>query len=174
VEAQEGTEFPETVHHGGNEERVHDTSNSVTQVRHVEVYEQPHFMSAEFQIRQDLRHMKREQFLNSLQFQDDAIFDQEIDAVPSIDANAVVHDWHPDLMVETHAILSQLIANTCVIGAFETPRSQGRMNFDGGRQNPVRDLLVKHKRDSLPFLHSSVVEIFCHGEIEEWLQSPVL
>ncbi len=108
--------------------------------------------------------MNGEQFLHRFQFDDNAIFNQEIDAVPSLDLNVVVNHWQPDLMIEVNAILVQLITEARVIRAFEAAGSQRCVDLQR-RGEFLSDRFVKQKR-GLRFLSSP--------EVESYLQAPIL
>ena len=68
--------------------------------------------------------MQRKQLFDRLQFDDNAILDKKVDAVPCVDLDVVVNDRQPHLMIEADAILPQLISKTRVARAFQTARAQ--------------------------------------------------
>jgi hypothetical protein len=88
---------------------IHDAANALTQVRDVEIEQQPDVVTTEFQIGHDLRKMKRQQFFHRLKFYDDAVFDQEVDAIPSVESDLLIRDWQPDLMTEFQSVGAKLI-----------------------------------------------------------------
>jgi hypothetical protein len=150
---------------------MHDAFDTVTKMRHVEVDQQSDFVTTKLEISQHLRDVKREQLFNGLQFDDDAVFDEKVYAVARVDLNVVVKDGQPELMIETDAILLQLISKTSIVGALQAAGAQSCVHLHRRAQNLLCDLFVQHLVNNLRFLHSSVVESL---RTEAELQSSVL
>ena len=93
-------------------------------VSHVEIQQQPDFMITQLQIGQNLRQMKGKQFLHRLQFDDDAIFDKEVDPIAGVNVHAVVNDRKPGLMLKGETILSELVTQARVVGALEASSAE--------------------------------------------------
>jgi hypothetical protein len=125
-------------------------------------------MTTQFQVGQNLRQMERMQLFHCLQFNDDAVLDKKVDAVPGIDLNAVIDNGQSRLMLEGDSILHELVAETRIVSAFEAAGAKRRVHFESGAENLFRDRSVQaHWVTSV----SSVVERFV---AESSLQSPVL
>ena len=135
-------------------------------MRNVEVNEQSNFMITEFEVGQNLSEMEGKQFLHCFQFDDDAVFDQEVDSIARVNLNPVVDDWESCLMLESDTVLRKLITQTRIVRAFKASRADCRVHFHRCSENPCCDHFVKHEDLDLRVLLSSVVESF--------LQSPVL
>src|SRR2546429_3089080 len=104
--------------------------------------------------------MKGQQFFHRFQFNDYAVFDNEVDSIGSIELDAVVDDRESHLMCEGNAVFGELITETRVIGAFETTGSKGGMYFESSSENLFRDRSVQPQLNSSVSSVSSVVASF--------------
>ena len=100
-------------------------------------------MTTQFQVGQNLRQMERMQFFNRLQFNDDAVFDKKVYAVPGIDLNTVVDHRKSRLVLERDSIFCQLIAETRVVRAFKAACAKRGVNLESGAENLLRDRSVQ-------------------------------
>ena|SRR5215471_4800355 len=82
-------------------------------------------MTAQFQVRHDLREVERQQFLHGLESDNNAVFDEEIDAISRIKRNVPVGYWEPHLMTELQSVRAKLISQARVVGA---PEAAGGAN----------------------------------------------
>jgi hypothetical protein len=126
---------------------------------HVEVDEQPYLETTEFQIGQYLCKMQREQFLHCFEFENDAVFDDEIDSVSGVQLNAVIDDRKPHLMCERDTVLRELIAETCVVSAFKAAGTEFAVDFESGTENLFRNRSVQSQINYL-----CVLRVLCGGE----------
>ncbi len=124
-------------------------------------------MATEFQVSQNLRQMQRKQFLHSLQLQNYAVFDNEVDSVRGVELDAIVNDRKPHLMGEANAILAKLIAETSVVRALKAACSQCCVNFESGSENLFRDPSVQAQIDYL-----CVLRVLCGGEFQLQMMVP--
>ena len=130
--------------HGGHRGSVSDdTTNSVPQVRNIEVDKQSELITTEFQVSQNLSEMERQKFLHSFKLQDHAVFDHEVDAICGIELNALINDRKSHLMPESNAILCQLIAKTRVVRAFKASSAERCMYLQCGSEHLLRDRSVQ-------------------------------
>jgi hypothetical protein len=127
-------------------------------VRDIEVDQQTHGPSAEFEVRQDLREVKGKQFFHCFEFDDDAVFDQKVDSIAGFDPDALIHNWETNLVLEMQAVHSKLIMQTRTVCAFEKAGAQRRMDFRGCLDDAFGDVFVKHRVVSSVSPVSSVVE----------------
>ena len=58
-------------------------------MRHVEIQQQAEFEPTDFQIRQQLGAVNREQFLHCFEFDDDAVFDKKVDSIAGSDLDCL-------------------------------------------------------------------------------------
>jgi hypothetical protein len=114
----------------------------------------------ELQVGENLSEVQREQFLHRLEFDDDAVFDDEVNSVGGIELNAIIDDWKPDLMHEVDSIFRQLVAETRVIRTFQAAGSQSRVYFQRGAKNLFRDRSVQAQFLTSASSVSSVVASF--------------
>ena len=63
----------------GFPEAIHDSSNSISKVRHIEVDQQPHRQSRKLEIGKKLRRVHRVQSIDSLDLNENPMFDQVVD-----------------------------------------------------------------------------------------------
>lgn len=72
-------------------------------MRHVEVEKQPELKAAHFQVREYLGTVHRQQFLHTLDFDDEALFDNEGDAISIRELNFLVNKRKTDLVLDMQA-----------------------------------------------------------------------
>jgi hypothetical protein len=149
---------------------VHNPSNTVTQVGDIEVDQQADTVTTESEIGHHLCVVERVQFFHGLQFDDDAVFDEEIDPVSRIDPDVAVADWKSYLMFESQSIHTKLVSEAGVIRAFEAAGSNDSVNLEPGSDDAFRKRVVCHHESPL-----SVLCVLSGGEVEvSDMQPPVL
>ena len=129
-------------------------------MRNVEVNEQSDFMITELQVGQDLSEMKGKQFLHCLQFDDDAVFDKEVDPVSRIYSNALIYDRKPHLMFKSNTVQPELVAKASIVRTFQTAGAECGVDLHRRTKNLFRDRIVQHKKYYLRVLLTSVVDSF--------------
>src|ERR1035438_4503163 len=77
--------------------------------------------------------------LDGLQFHYNFIFHEQIDPVTTIQLESFVTERHMELTNKGKPHLAQFIANAFAICRFQQPRPQLSMNFNRGRNDPMRD-----------------------------------
>ena len=148
-----------------------DTANAVAKMRNVEVDQQANLVATQLQVGQNLRKVQRKQFFNCFDFDDDAVFDNKVDAIGGIQLNTLIDDRKPNLMRENYSILSELIAETRIVRALEAASSNSGMDFEGGAKNPFRDRSVQRQL----FVSVSSVSSAVASLVSDFrMQSPVL
>jgi len=152
-----GSGYPHLHHRGHGGLISDDTPDSVTEVGNIEVDEQAELMVTQFQVRQNLRKMERKQFLHCFEFNDDAILDNEVDAISRIELDVVIDDRKSHLMCEGDAIFGELIAEARIVCALKATSSKGGVHFESGSENPLRDRSVQAQSISSVSSVSSVV-----------------
>ena len=158
--------------HGGHRDLVSDhTPDAVTQMRNIEIDQQPELVATEFQIGENLGEMQREQFLHCLQLQNHAIFDDEINPVGCVELNAVIDDGESHLMGEADAVSRELVAKAGAVSAFKTAGSQCCVHSESGAEDPFCDRSVKAQFFTSMSSASSVVE---SRVSQHHMQPPVL
>ena len=75
--------------------------HSVAHSRHVEVQEQAKLAAAQFQIRQQLRQMNWKNAFDTFQLNDQAILDDEVNAIRDWNFDAVVHQRQVNFVFKT-------------------------------------------------------------------------
>ncbi len=88
--------------------------------------------------------VKGQQFFNSLEFDDNAIFNHEVDSIPSFETDSLVNDWEAHLVLKLQAINCELVPKTALVGAFQHTGAEGAVDFDRSLKNSLSDRLVKH------------------------------
>lgn len=107
----------------------------------IEVDQEANLPSAQLQVSENLRGMQWQQFLHSLELDDDAIFNQEVDSIPGFELNAVVCDRQADLVLKPAVQLRKT-------------RSEGRFDMC----SPA-DLRQERNEPCTPHLESDVLPI---------------
>jgi hypothetical protein len=97
-------------------------------VGYVEVYEKSDGTSTEFQVRDDLCLMNGCDCFYGLQFYDDQIVHQQVDAIAEVQFNSVVDDWQSNLRLRLEAGFSEFMLQTGCVGALQKTGAQFRMN----------------------------------------------
>ena len=84
----------------------------------------------ELEVRQQLRFVKRSQTAHGLDFEDDLVLDEDVEAIPAVDEESVVADglWLLALDVETAS--SQLEAQARLVGRLKEPRPERTVDLD--------------------------------------------
>src|SRR5215467_16353979 len=83
-------------------------------------------------------------------------------------------------MFEGNSVLRQLIAEACVIGAFQASCADYSVNFHGSAENARRNRIVQHRqrrqrsKGGLRVLLSSVVERVSASSSPSRMQAPLL
>src|ERR1035441_7130490 len=77
--------------------------------------------------------------LDGLQFHYNFIFHEQIDPVTTVQLESFVTERHMELTNKGKPHLAQFIANAFAICRFQQPRPQLSMNFNRGRNDPMRD-----------------------------------
>src|ERR1017187_6705727 len=77
--------------------------------------------------------------LDGLQFHYNFIFHEQIDPVTTVQLESFVTERHMELTNKGKPHLAQFIANAFAICRFQQPRPQLPMNFNRGRNDPMRD-----------------------------------
>jgi hypothetical protein len=135
---------------------IHHPTNAITQMHDIEVDQQAHGDARQFQIRQELRAVKRMQFFNCRQLEDDAIFDQVIDAETRLDGEAPVPNRQLYLSSETERHLLELVTKASVIGFFDQPGSDRRVHRQCASDYARCDVIDRHQNSSACSASSAV------------------
>jgi len=129
-------------------------------VRDVEINKQPDVVATELQIGHNLGEMKRKQCFHGLKFDDDAVFDEKVDAISRIQRHILIRDRKPDLMRELQSIDTKLVGEASVVGAFEAACAESAMDFEGGRDDLFCQRVIDHCRPISASPASSAVASF--------------
>ena len=102
----------------------------MSQVWNIEVDQQSHRTCAELEIRQNLRQVNRQQFFNCLNLDDDAVFNQKVDAVSAFDGDTLIEDRQTDLAFKTQSISGELVLQARTVRTLKKAGAKGSMNLD--------------------------------------------
>ena len=140
-------------------------------MRNVEVNEQSKLISTQFQVRENLREVQRQQFFDGLQLDDDAVFDDEVYSVGRVQLNALIDDWQSHLMPECQSIFRELIAQTGIVRAFQAAGAERSVHGHRSAENSFCNCDVQTHVFSSVSSVSSVVESL---DVMSVVQAPVL
>jgi hypothetical protein len=101
----------------------------------VEVDEEPDFRATEFQVRQDLRFVDRQQLGDGLHFDDDAAFDEEIDSVACVNRHFIVDDRKQCLGFDGEPGVLKLVCQTHPVGPLQKTWTQTGVHAIGESQD---------------------------------------
>src|SRR6185312_2934655 len=80
----------------------------------------------------------------SLDLHDDAVMDEQIEAVARLDLDSVIYDRQRKLPLEGQTRLAQFVSETGLVDALEQAWPQRSMNRQGAAQDPLADLVLVH------------------------------
>jgi hypothetical protein len=99
-------------------------SDTLTQVRDVEVNEESYTLATQFEVRQQLCFVDWMDGLNRFHFDDHLIFDKQIDAIAELDDKAIVFDRKWFLRFEGDPEALQFVTKAGSIRTFQKTRSE--------------------------------------------------
>ena len=102
--------------------------------------------------------MKGQQLFHGFEFHNDAIFDEEIDSIASVQSDASIFNRQPNLVLKMQTSKGELVLQARLIRAFEQSWSERRVNPDRRVDDAAGNVFVDHDGlSSVPSV-SSVVE----------------
>ena len=93
--------------------------------------------------------MDGQQFFNTLDFNDDACFDDEIDPIRGWKLHTFVIYWQANLVLKLQTDSREFETETSVVCAFEESRTQRAMNLHRSTDHFVAHLIGTHYQSSL-------------------------
>jgi hypothetical protein len=126
----------------------YDPFDALTNGRHIEVDQQSETMTSQFQIGQGLSLMDRQERVNSLEVNDDAVLDKHIEPEPRIQSNAVIHHRQSKLRYYLQSSFLQLMDETSFIHTLQKSGTERAMYHKGGINDRLRDS-IREFRDRL-------------------------
>ncbi len=107
----------------------HDT---VLQAGDIEIDQQAYAIVPALELRQKLRFMNRNDLRDRLDLDDNALLDQQVDAIGNVQYKTVVLHGLQNFATNGESSLPQLVRKAYLIGRLQQSWSQYRMNLDGG------------------------------------------
>jgi hypothetical protein len=107
---------------------INDSPYPIQETRHVEINQEPEPLVHESQVRQQLRAMNRQQSLDSFNFHDDRLVNEQVQSVAGVEVNPVVGDGDDLFASNGMAVLVQFVDHAFAIRTFEQARSELPMN----------------------------------------------
>lgn len=114
------------------EASVCPSSDAVLESCDVEIHQQADLLATELQIRDELRLEQRNHFLHGFQFDDDCIFNENVDSVAYNQFHLIVNHGQADLTQRLKPAFTKLINQTRFISRLQQSRSKPTVDFDGG------------------------------------------
>jgi len=124
---------------------VHDATDSLTKMRHIEVDQEANRMATQFEVGEQLSEMQGKQFFNRLQFNDDAVFDKVVDPIASLEADAAVCDRQTDLVLKMQSVHVELVMKTGVVGALQQTSAERGVNLHCSLEDSFCEVLMEHR-----------------------------
>ena len=84
--------------------------------------------------------MYGKQSIDSLDFNNQAGFDEQVHSITRIQSDLFINNWKSGLTLEAQIASRQLITQAFLIGGFKQTGAQITMNFDGRANNFVGEL----------------------------------
>jgi hypothetical protein len=107
---------------------IDDSVDARSHVRDVEVQEESELQTGEFQVGKYLSPMDWQNSFHTFDFNDKAVFDDEVHAVGRRQANAVIHNGQVHLVLKMQTGLSQLVIQATIARAFENARAESSVH----------------------------------------------
>ena len=123
---------------------VDDTVNPLTHVRNVEVQQQAEFVTGQPEVRQQLGSVDGKQLFNTFEFNDEAVFNDEVDTIGGGELHAFVNDRQMNLVLKMQASLRQFIEQTSVVRALEEAGPECGMNSHRSTDDDVTGFIRCH------------------------------
>jgi hypothetical protein len=98
---------------------IHDSLDTLPQMGNVEVDQKAHRAAAQLQIRDQPGRVEGQQLFNRLDLDDDAVFDQEVDSIASLEGLTAIDNREANLVFHVQATQSEFVQETGGVGAFE-------------------------------------------------------
>ena len=155
-------------------ELQNETFDAILELRDVEVDQQTGSDSSQFHVCQQLRFVDALDLLDALQLKDKPVLHEDVNAVATIQAEALVFDRLRMLKAERDSIQFQLVRQALLIRGFQQPRTKLTVNLDRTANHPVRQLVKFHP--SCPFVLFVVksVRLLSRAKVSTLLQRIVL
>ena len=109
-------------------------------------------MAAQFQVRQHLRDVNGQQFFNTLNFDDEVFFDNEIHAICERELYLFVNYGQPDLVFYMQSRSGQFIKQACANGTFKHSGTKSIVNLKGAVDDCVTRFVWTHHGSGLRVL----------------------
>ena len=93
--------------------------------------------------------MNGKKILNSFDFHDDRVFDQEVDAISKVDRSAIISNGKDLFDLKSNTESFQFVSQTDAIGPLKQPRPQLRMDLVCGTKDAVRQSSVNEMKSVL-------------------------
>ena len=125
-----------------HDSRAHHPNNALAEVNDVEVQKQTDLQSAQSQVRQQLCSTEWDDLFDSLQFENDALFHEEVETISGIEMKALVRDWQFDLCFESERRRLHLVLETCAVRALQKSGPKLGVDLDRRANDPFGELSV--------------------------------
>ena len=147
-------------------ESENETFDAIFQFCHVEIHQQSDLHPRQFHVGQQLSFVNAFDSLDALQFDDELVFDENVNSVSTIDLNVFVLYRQRMLELKRHSLATQLMRQTLFVGRFQQSRPKVPMYFDGTTDDTIRKLIELHLR-ALRVLRGWLFPMSCAGQ-SEW------
>lgn len=113
---------------------VRQSCDAVFESSDVEVQQQSDLLAAQLQIRDQLRFMERDHFLDGFEFNDHTVFNKNVDPIADIQFHLVINHGQSHLTQRFKPSFAKLINKAGFISRLQQPRPEATMHL-----NPSRD-----------------------------------
>jgi len=117
---------------------------AVAEVRNLEVEQQTKHQSCQSKIGEQLRLVDGQHFFHTFDFEDEAIFDDEVDGEAGRDLHPIVADRHLDLALKLQSDSTELRTKGLLIGALKKAGTQPAMDVHRRSNDPITDFIRTH------------------------------
>src|SRR5438093_12165399 len=118
--------------------------NTLLEMRNIEVDKKTELVTAEPQIRQDLRSMNGQYSLDALDFNHETVFDDEVNPIRGGQADPLVLDRQVHLVLKMQMRCCEFVEQARIVGAFEHAGAECGLNLDGGTAHKMTGFIRLH------------------------------
>lgn len=103
-------------------------------------------IAAEPQIRQQLCLVDGQHRRQRFQLDEDAIFNEQVDAIPDVDPALAIDDGNWPFDLHSQPLQDEFMMEANTVCALEKPRSKGRVYLDRRTDDLTRDVVIHHRQ----------------------------
>ena len=113
--------------------------NSINQSGRIEIHQVPDIGIHKSHVRMQLRAMHVHHFVDALDLEDDAVFNEKVQTVSALEVHTLVMDWNRHLLAKPYFTAKQLVRQTASVRGLQQSWSQGAVHLNGAGDDPMHE-----------------------------------